>query len=80
VLDTAEVLDDPHLRQRGMVSDLEHPTRGRYPSIGCPIRLADSPVELRPAPLLGEHIDEVLTCLAGYSPAEVASLKEQGIF
>ena len=80
VFDTVEVLDDPHLRERGMVTDLEHPVRGRYPTIGCPIRLADSPVELKTGPLLGQHIDEVLTSVAGYSPEDVARFREQGIF
>jgi formyl-CoA transferase len=80
VFDTAEVLDNPHLRESGTIAELEHPVRGRYRSIGCPIRLADSPVELQPAPLLGQDLDEVLTDLAGYSSAEVAALKEQGIF
>ena len=79
VLNTAEVLDDPHLRARGMVAEVEHPTRGRYPAIGCPVRLSDSKVELRPAPLLGEHIEEVLTSWGGYSPEEIERLREQQV-
>jgi formyl-CoA transferase len=43
VLDTAEVLDDAHLQERGTVRDLEHPTRGRFKMIGSPLRLSDSP-------------------------------------
>lgn len=80
VFDTLEVLHDPHLRERGMVTDLEHPIRGTYPSIGCPIRMADSPVDYRTGPLLGEHIDEVLTSVAGYSAEEVTRFREQGVF
>jgi crotonobetainyl-CoA:carnitine CoA-transferase CaiB-like acyl-CoA transferase len=49
VLDTAEVLENPHLRARGMTQDVEHPVRGRYPMIGCPVRLSDSPVEIKPS-------------------------------
>ena len=60
VLDTAEVLADPHLRERGTMFDLDHPTRGRFSVIVCPLRLSDSPVAPRRAPLYGEHTEEVL--------------------
>ena len=79
VLDTAEVLDDPHLRERGMVFDLDHPTRGRFAMIGSPLRMSDSPTEASPAPLYGEHTEEVLTTLAGYTPEDVRRFREQGI-
>jgi formyl-CoA transferase len=79
VLDTAEVLHDPHLRERGMVFDLEHPTRGRFAMIGSPLRLSDSPVEASRAPLFGEHTEEVLTALAGYTREDVRRLREKGV-
>jgi formyl-CoA transferase len=79
VLDTAEVLADPHLRERGTVFDLEHPTRGRFAMIGSPLRLSDSPLEVSPAPLFGEHTEEVLRTLGGYSTEEVRRLKEKGV-
>jgi len=79
VLDTAEVLADPHLRERGTVFDLEHPTRGRFAMIGSPLRLSDSPLEVSPAPLFGEHTEEVLRTLGGYSAEEVRRLKEKGV-
>src|SRR5919199_1111488 len=65
VLDTAEVLADPHLRERETIFDLEHPTRGRFSVIGCPVRLSDSPVAAKRAPLMGEHTEDVLRTLAG---------------
>src|SRR5207248_5032610 len=65
VLDTAEVLQDPHLRERGTIVDLDHPTRGRFSTIISPLRLSDSPVTPRRAPLFGEHTEEVLRSLAG---------------
>jgi formyl-CoA transferase len=65
VLDTAEVLENPHLRARGMTQDVEHPVRGPYPMIGCPVRLSDSPVEINPPPLHGEHTAQVLRELIG---------------
>jgi len=79
VLDTAEVLGDPHLRERGTVFDLDHPTRGRFAMIGSPLRMSDSPTEASPAPLYGEHTEEVLTTLAGYTPEDVRRLRERGI-
>jgi formyl-CoA transferase len=79
VLDTAEILADPHLRERGTVFDLEHPGRGRYAMIGSPLRLSDSPTEVRAAPLYGEHTDEVLTTLAGYTADDVKRLREKGV-
>jgi formyl-CoA transferase len=79
VLDTAEVLADPHLRERGTVFDLEHPTRGTYSMIGSPLRLSDSPFATSPAPLLGEHTDTVLTSLAGYTTDEVHQLRDKGV-
>ena len=79
VLDTAEVLADPHLRERETIFDLDHPTRGRFSVIGCPVRLSDSPVAARRAPLKGEHTEEVLRGLAGYTAEEIRQLKEKQV-
>jgi formyl-CoA transferase len=75
VLDTAEVLADPHLRERQTIFDLEHPTRGRFSVIGCPVRLSDSPVAAARAPLIGEHTEEVLRSVAGYEPQQIERLR-----
>jgi formyl-CoA transferase len=79
VLDTAEVLADPHLRERETIFDLDHPTRGRFSVIGCPVRLSDSPVAARRAPLMGEHTEQVLRTLAGYTPEEIRQLRDKKI-
>jgi formyl-CoA transferase len=79
VLDTAEVLANEHLRERGTIVDLDHPTRGRFSTIISPLRLSDSPVAARRAPLFGEHTEAVLSDLAGYSEAEIAALKAKGV-
>ena len=79
VFDTSEVLEHPHLIERGMVTKVEHPTRGEYSMIGCPVRLSDSSVEVKPAPLYGEHSDEVFTTLGGLTQDEVDQLREEKV-
>jgi formyl-CoA transferase len=79
VLDTAEVLADPHLRERETIFDLDHPTRGRFSVIGCPVRLSDSPVAAKRAPLKGEHTEDVLRSLGGYTPEEIRRLREDKV-
>jgi formyl-CoA transferase len=78
VLDSTEVLSDPHLRARGMIVELEHPRRGRYPMPANPVRLSDSPTEMVRAPLLGEHNAEVYGAL-GYGGAELDALRRDGV-
>ena len=77
--DTGEVLADPHLRARDMVVDVDFPTRGGYQTVGCPIKLSDSPAEITRPPLLGEHTDEVLRSLCGVGPGELRRLREGGV-
>jgi len=79
VLNTAEVLADPHLRERETIFDLDHPTRGRFSVIGCPVRLSDSPVAAKRAPLKGEHTEDVLQNLAGYTREEIQRLREKQV-
>src|SRR5262249_44747425 len=79
VFDSQDVLTDPHLRGRGMVVTVEHPTRGPGTMPGCPVQLTDSPVEARPAPLLGQHNEEVYRELLGLSAAALQKLAEEGI-
>jgi len=77
--DTGEVLSDPHLRAREMIVDVDYPTRGSYQTVGCPIKLSDSPVDVTRPPLLGEHTAEVLTALCGVDEQTVRQLKEKGV-
>jgi len=78
-LDTGEVLADPHLRAREMIVDVDYPTRGTYQTVGCPIKLSDSPAEVTRPPLLGEHTADVLGALCGVAPDEVKRLRESGV-
>ena len=77
VLDTGEVLNDPHLKAREMIVEVEHPVRGKYLTVGNPIKLSASPTTIGPSPLLGEHRDELLGEL-GYSAADIAALAKDG--
>jgi len=79
VLDTGEVLDDPHLNARGQVHTIEHATRGRFRLPGCPVRLSASEAPTTPAPLAGEHTAEVLAEVLGLSADEVSKLRVEGV-
>ncbi len=76
-LDTGEVLNDPHLRAREMIVEVEHPGRGSYLTVGNPVKLSASPTKITPAPLLGEHRGEILAEL-GYTAADITSLEADG--
>ena len=79
VFDTSDIVQDESLRDSGMIVEVEHPERGTYLNVGCPLRLSDSPVEMRRAPLLGEHSEEVLQEVLGIEPAEVAAMRQAGV-
>jgi formyl-CoA transferase len=78
VLDSGEVLQDPHLVQRGMVVPMEHPMRGRFMMPGNPVQLSASSTEVTRAPLLGEHTDLVYGRLLGLAADELAGLRAAG--
>lgn len=79
ILDTLEALSDPHLTQRGMIFDAEHPKRGKHKMLGMPVKMSKSDFEYRPAPALGQHNEEVLGELFGYSREEIEQLTKQGV-
>jgi formyl-CoA transferase len=79
VQNTLEVMHDPHLKERGMLAEVEHPVVGTFIMPGCPIRLEDSPVEVTAAPLLGEHNQTIYGALLGYTAEHVQQLKARGI-
>jgi formyl-CoA transferase len=78
ILSMKEIAEEPSLRATGTVVEVDHPERGKYLSVGCPIKLSDSPVEVVRSPLLGEHTDEILADVLGYSAPEIAAIKGSG--
>jgi formyl-CoA transferase len=74
ILSMKEIAEEPALRETGTVVEVDHPTRGKYLSVGNPIKLSDSPTDVKRSPLLGEHTEEVLTQL-GYTRDQIAELK-----
>ncbi len=78
ILSMKEIAADKSLRQTGTIVEVDHPTRGKYLSVGNPIKMSDSPTVVRRSPLLGEHTDEVLTQL-GFSAADLAALRAERV-
>ena len=78
ILSMKEIAEEPSLRETGTIVEVDHPERGKYLTVGCPVKLSDSPVDVQRSPLLGEHTDEVLGDFLGYSKDEIAEIKTSG--
>jgi formyl-CoA transferase len=76
ILSMKELAEEPSLRATGTVVEVDHPKRGRYLTVGNPIKLSDSPTDVKRSPLLGEHTDEILLEL-GYSKKDIESARAE---
>lgn len=81
VLSTEELMTDPHVLHREMIVKVEGHPQGDYYTVGMPVKLSDGNVDkITPAPMLGEHTEEVLRDVCGMSDAKIAELREGGAF
>jgi formyl-CoA transferase len=78
ILSMKEIAEEQSLRATGTVVEVDHPGRGKYLTVGNPIKLSDSPADVRRSPLLGEHTDEILRKVLRYSDKEVTEIKTSG--
>ena len=73
-----EIAGDMSLRETGAIVEVDHPERGKYLTVGNPVKLSDSPSDVERSPLLGEHTDEVMRDVVGLSDEEIAAAREDG--
>ncbi len=78
ILSMKELAEEQSLRATGTVVEVDHPTRGKYLSVGNPIKMCDSISEVKRSPLLGEHTEEILKSVLGYSDNEIGDIKASG--
>ncbi|HEY7247781.1 MAG TPA: formyl-CoA transferase [Xanthobacteraceae bacterium] len=78
ILSMKEIAEEPSLRKTGTVVEVDHPGRGKYLTVGNPIKMSDSITEVKRAPLLGEHTDEILRMELGYRDEEIAEIRASG--
>jgi formyl-CoA transferase len=78
ILSMKELAEEPSLRETGTIVEVDHPERGPYLSVGCPIKLSDSPAEVKRSPLLGEHTAEILSQVLGFSGADFERVVASG--
>jgi formyl-CoA transferase len=78
ILSMKEIAEEPSLRKTGTVVEVDHPTRGKYLTVGNPIKLSDSISEVKRSPLLGEHTDEILKDVLKLPAKDIAEIKNSG--
>ena len=78
IMSTRELIEDETLAELGAVVEVKHPQRGSFKTVGCPLKLSDSPVQVETSPGLGEHNSVVYGSL-GIDTAELEELKAAGV-
>ena len=78
ILSMKEIAEEPSLRATGTVVEVDHPGRGKYLTVGNPVKMSDSVTEVKRSPLLGEHTDEILKSVLGFKDAEIVEIKNSG--
>jgi len=78
ILSMKELAEEPALRNTGTVVEVDHPKRGKYLTLGNPIKLSDSPADVRRSPFLGEHTEEILKTVVGMTDDQIQAARQQG--
>ena len=78
ILSMKEISEEESLRETGTIVEIDHPKRGKYLSVGCPVKLSASLAEVKRSPLLGEHTKEILRSELGYTDNELDKILESG--
>ena len=78
ILSMKEIAEEPALRETGTIVEVDHPERGKYLTVGNPIKMSDSPTVVTRSPLLGEHTDQILAQL-GYGEQAIAELRSEAV-
>ena len=78
MLSPKELIEDETLADLGAIVTVDHPARGPFKTVGSPLRLSDSPVDIVRSPMLGEHTEEICTEL-GYSPEQLELFRRDGV-
>lgn len=80
ILGIDELIEDPQIKEREMLVEIEHPTEGRIKFPGCPIKFSETKIEsFKPAPLLGQHTDEILLNYGDYTVEEIQALRQEDV-
>jgi len=78
ILDMREIAEEPALRATGTIVEVDHPKRGKFLTVGNPIKLSDSPTEVKRPPLLSEHTGEILRSILGLDDDEIEEARKDG--
>jgi formyl-CoA transferase len=79
VFDTLELMNDPSFGERGIMQTIEHPTTGKVKMPAWPVRFDGVPPAVKPSPLLGQHVDDVLGSWLGMDAKALAALRQDGV-
>ena len=79
IFDTMELTDEPDFERRGIMQTMKHPTAGPFKMPGWPVRFGGRTPEVKPAPLLGQHTNEVLRDWLGLDADEIEQLGKDGV-
>jgi formyl-CoA transferase len=78
ILDMRELAGEQALRVTGTIVEVDHPKRGKFLTVGNPIKLSDSPADVKRSPLLGEHTGEILRSILGFDDDEIEEARKDG--